>query len=43
MKCLLVCDNLNDVTFLKCNKRFGKHIMKLAKLQELIPPNVTAN
>lgn len=39
MKGILIFDHLNDVLFTKCNKKFAKHIQKLAKIQGLILEN----
>lgn len=36
MKGILIFDHLNDVLFMKCNKKFANHIQKLAKIQGLI-------
>lgn len=36
MKGILIFDHLNDVLFMKCNKKFENHIQKLAKIQGLI-------
>ncbi|XP_011506371.1 PREDICTED: Hermansky-Pudlak syndrome 1 protein homolog isoform X2 [Ceratosolen solmsi marchali] len=36
MRGILIFDQLNDVLFTKCNKKFANHIQKLAKLQGLV-------
>ncbi|XP_015585402.1 Hermansky-Pudlak syndrome 1 protein homolog isoform X1 [Cephus cinctus] len=36
MRGILIFDHLNDVLFTKCNKKFTKHIQKLAKIQGLV-------
>lgn len=35
MKCILVFDQLNDILFSKCDKRFLKHVHKLGRSQGL--------
>ncbi|XP_043664114.1 Hermansky-Pudlak syndrome 1 protein homolog isoform X4 [Vespula pensylvanica] len=39
MKGILIFDNLNDVLFTKCDKKFAFHIQKLARAQGLITEN----
>ncbi|KAK2575813.1 hypothetical protein KPH14_007196 [Odynerus spinipes] len=39
MKGILIFDNLNDVLFTKCDKKFAAHIQKLARAQGLICEN----
>lgn len=39
MKGILIFDNLNDVLFTKCDKKFVFHIQKLARAQGLIAEN----
>ncbi|XP_018394789.1 PREDICTED: Hermansky-Pudlak syndrome 1 protein homolog [Cyphomyrmex costatus] len=36
MRAILIFDHLNDVLFVKCNKKFAIHIMKLARIQGLL-------
>lgn len=36
MRAILIFDHLNDVLFVKCNKKFASHILKLATLQGLL-------
>jgi len=36
MRAVLIFDHLNDVLFVKCNKKFASHILKLAKMQGLL-------
>ncbi|XP_018373128.1 PREDICTED: uncharacterized protein LOC108767652 [Trachymyrmex cornetzi] len=36
MKAILIFDHLNDVLFVKCNKKFASHILKLARMQGLL-------
>jgi len=36
MRAILIFDHLNDVLFVKCNKKFASHILKLAKMQGLL-------
>lgn len=35
MQCILIFDQLNDVLYSKCNKKFIKHALKIAKMQGL--------
>ncbi|XP_014599248.1 PREDICTED: Hermansky-Pudlak syndrome 1 protein homolog isoform X1 [Polistes canadensis] len=43
MKGILIFDNLNDVLFTKCDKKFAFHIQKLARAQGLITENKNAD
>ncbi|KYQ46387.1 Hermansky-Pudlak syndrome 1 protein like protein [Trachymyrmex zeteki] len=36
MRAILIFDHLNDVLFVKCNKKFASHILKLARMQGLL-------
>lgn len=36
MRAILIFDHLNDVLFVKCNKKFAGHILKLARMQGLL-------
>ncbi|EGI65071.1 Hermansky-Pudlak syndrome 1 protein-like protein [Acromyrmex echinatior] len=36
MRAILIFDHLNDVLFVKCNKKFASHILKLARIQGLL-------
>lgn len=36
MRCLMVFDNLNDIVFMKCNKKFCVHIRKIGITTGLI-------
>ncbi|KAG5333721.1 HPS1 protein, partial [Acromyrmex charruanus] len=36
MRAILIFDHLNDVLFVKCNKKFANHILKLARIQGLL-------
>lgn len=36
MRAILIFDHLNDVLFVKCNKKFANHIQKLARMQGLL-------
>ncbi|KAL6252006.1 hypothetical protein P5V15_014986 [Pogonomyrmex californicus] len=36
MRAILIFDHLNDVLFVKCNKKFTNHILKLARTQGLL-------
>lgn len=40
MRAMLIFDHLNDVLFVKCDKRFACHILKLAKTQGLLDDKV---
>ncbi|KAI4491580.1 hypothetical protein M0804_002972 [Polistes exclamans] len=40
---ILIFDNLNDVLFTKCDKKFAFHIQKLARAQGLITENKNAD
>ena len=43
MQCLLIFDQLNDILFCKCNKKFIKHAVKVAKNQGLLQDNDLEN
>ncbi|KAL0107911.1 hypothetical protein PUN28_014880 [Cardiocondyla obscurior] len=43
MRAILIFDHLNDVLFVKCNKKFGNHILKLAKMQGLLDDKDATN
>ncbi|EZA53297.1 Hermansky-Pudlak syndrome 1 protein [Ooceraea biroi] len=43
MRAILIFDNLNDVLFVKCDKKFASHILKLAKTQGLLDDKDTSN
>lgn len=52
MKCLLIFDQLNDLLYTKCDKKFLKHAFKVGKAQGLIedngedvsdPPKISSN
>ncbi|KAK6624388.1 hypothetical protein RUM44_011247 [Polyplax serrata] len=37
MQCILVFDQLNDILYSKCNKKFIRHALSVAKTQGLVP------
>ncbi|KAK0183216.1 hypothetical protein PV327_001277 [Microctonus hyperodae] len=41
MRGILIFDNLNDVLFTKCNKKFACHIQNLARAQGLVSENTS--